>query len=120
MTNREAIEFLKNIIDSKAVTLIDNNFTARYHIEALEKAIKSLEKEAKREERLAKIKAEKEKFKALSIQYQYLKEGDLFKTSYDSGIYRRDKEGSTLIFNKSGEPCNFKSYPYLTMKVCKV
>jgi len=43
MTNKEAIEFLKNIIDSKAVTLIDNDFTARYHIDALQMAIKALE-----------------------------------------------------------------------------
>ena len=45
MTNKEAIEFLKNIIDSKAVTLIDNDFTARYHIDALQMAIKVLENE---------------------------------------------------------------------------
>ena len=45
MTNKEAIEFLKNMIDSKAVTLIDNDFTARYHIEALQMAIKALKKQ---------------------------------------------------------------------------
>ena len=42
MNNKEAIEFLKNMIDQKAVTLTDNDFTARYHIEALQMAIESL------------------------------------------------------------------------------
>ena len=50
MTNEEAIEFLKNMIDSKAVTLIDNDFTERYHIDALQMAIKALKKQIDFEE----------------------------------------------------------------------
>lgn len=85
--------------------------------------VSSNEKEAKREKRLAKIKAEKEKIEALATVYEDLKEGELFRITSDlkdKRVYRRDKDGSTQIVDSYGNCCNYKAYPYLTMRVYKV
>ena len=118
MTNKEAIEQLKwvkkRICD---ITYSPESF------EAIDIAIKALEKEASREDRSAKRKPEKEKIEALAIEYQVLKEGELFRITSelnDKRIYRRDREGSTQISDMYGNSCNYKSYPYLTMKVYKL
>ena len=52
MTNKEAIEFLKNMIDEKTISAIDKEgFFAElmgYHVEALKLAIKALKNEPKK------------------------------------------------------------------------
>lgn len=58
----------------------------------------------------------------MAIKYSELKEGELFKINpkNDKRVYRRDKEGSTLVVDAWGwrivNP-TFKEYPYMDMPV---
>ena len=91
--------------------------------EAFTLAIKALEKEAKREDRAAKIKAERARIESKACEYKDLKDGELFRITSelnDKRVFRRDREGSTQINDINGNHCDYKYYPYLTMKVYRL
>ena len=122
MNNKEAIELLKDLPDRIVSMILPSDKPFDYK-QALNLAIKALTKEAKKEERKAQEKVEREKIERFAILYKDLKEGELFRITSvlnDKRIYRKDREGSTKIYNKYGDPCNYKIFPYLTMVVYKL
>ena len=112
MTNKEAIEFIKNMIDREAIGFVvpegDGDVAIwQYHVEALEMAITALENNSK--------KLEKDDFGTLAIcAIRYCHGRQTYMPDLVRGIIRpRLKELSDKDLNVMIEDCDFQERMHL-------
>lgn len=117
--NDNELELLLNCIDFSIALNPTNKEEGRESLERIRERTK------RAIERRDEKRAFEEEIKKTATKYVELEEGDLFRITVsksDLRVYRRDKEGSTLLVDSFGSGCEFKLYRLcsLDMTVYKI